>query len=126
MSALQELKVRSVKILDMGYVAIIYFVIGLLLSKASDAVFGKYDAIIEKSKSTIRLGLEVLLMLWVICIVMYVARNVVELVPSPFDGVFGFQHARLKELNGVAILIFTYLFFQDTLRAKMTELYNRF
>jgi hypothetical protein len=126
MSALQELKVRSVKILDMGYVAIIYFVIGLLLSKASDAVFGKYDAIREKSKSTIRLGLEVLLMLWVICIVMYVARNVVELVPSPFDGVFGFQHARLKELNGVAILIFTYLFFQDTLRAKMTELYNRF
>jgi hypothetical protein len=123
---LQELKVRGIKIMDMGYVAIIYFIIGLLLSKASDYAFGTYDEEKEKQKGTLRLALEVLFMLWVICIVMYVARNVVEVVPSPFDGVFGFQHARLKELNGVAILIFTYLFFQNTLRAKMTELYSRF
>jgi hypothetical protein len=52
-------------------------------------------------------------------------RNLVGLVPSPLDGLAGFQHARLKELQGGFILAVLIFMFQQSLRDKITSFAKR-
>ena len=121
----KEILFRIVKILDMGYIVFIYFILGIALAKLSDIIFGMYDEKEEKKKSIIQLGAEIMLMIWTNIIIFYVARNVVQLIPSPFHGVAGFDHFRLKELGGSAILGATYVYFQTNLKSKISDLHNR-
>jgi hypothetical protein len=121
----KEILFRIVKILDMGYIVFIYFILGIALAKLSDIIFGIYDEKEEKKKSTIQLGAEIMLMIWSNIIIFYVARNVVQLIPSPFHNVAGFDHFRLKELGGSAILGVTYVYFQTNLKSKISDLHNR-
>jgi hypothetical protein len=53
-------------------------------------------------------------------------RNVVEMIPSPVDGIAGFQHSRLKELEGGHILIVVTILFQKNLQEKVLLLGERF
>ena len=121
----REIFFRIVKILDMGYIVIIYFILGIALAKLSDIVFGVYDEKKEKDKSLVQLGAEIMLMIWSNIIIFYVARNFVQMIPSPFHNVAGFDHYRLKELGGSAILGATYIYFQTNLKSKIADLHNR-
>ena len=121
----KEILFRIVKVLDMGYIVFIYFILGIALAKLSDIIFGIYDEKEEKKKSTIQLGAEIMLMIWSNIIIFYVARNVVQIIPSPFHNVAGFDHFRLKELGGSAILGVTYVYFQTNLKSKISDLHNR-
>jgi hypothetical protein len=121
----RELLFRITKILDMGYIVFIYFILGISLAKLSDIIFGKYNKEEEKKKSIIRLAAEIMLMIWTNIIIFYVARNVVQMIPSPFHGVAGFDHFRLKELGGSAILGATYVYFQTNLKSKISDLHGR-
>jgi hypothetical protein len=109
----------------MGYIVFIYFILGISLAKLSDIIFGKYNKEEEKKKSIIRLAAEIMLMIWTNIIIFYVARNVVQMIPSPFHGVAGFDHFRLKELGGSAILGATYVYFQTNLKSKISDLHGR-
>jgi hypothetical protein len=43
------------------------------------------------------------------------------LIPWPLDGVFGYDHKRVKELNsGGAALVFGIFYAQDNIKDKMT------
>ena len=121
----RELLFRITKILDMGYIVFIYFILGISLAKLSDIIFGKYNKEEEKKKSIIRLAAEIMLMIWTNIIIFYVARNVVQMIPSPFHGVAGFDHFRLKELGGSAILGATYVYFQTNLKSNISDLHGR-
>ena len=121
----REILFRIVKMLDMGYIVFIYFILGIALAKLSDIVFGTYDEKEEKKKSIVRLAAEIMLMIWINLIIFYVARNVVQMIPSPFHKVAGFDHFRLKELSGSAILGATYIYFQTNLKSKIYDLHNR-
>jgi len=121
----KEILFRIVKILDMGYIVFIYFILGIALAKLSDIIFGIYDEKEEKKKSIIQLGAEIMLMIWSNIIIFYVARNVVQMIPSPFHNIAGFDHFRLKELGGSAILGVTYVYFQTNLKSKISDLHNR-
>ena len=54
-----------------------------------------------------------------IAIIAYLLRNVVGMIPYPLDGVAGFQHHRLKELGGGAVLLFMIFIFQTDLTKKV-------
>ena len=113
------------KIIDIGYVVVIYFIIGVSLAKLTDILFGTYDVEAEQKKSFFRVCAEIIGMIWFNLIVFYVVRNVVEWIPSPLHGVHGYDHYRLKELSGAAILGATYVFFQTNLRNKLVDLKAR-
>jgi hypothetical protein len=116
---------RLIKMSDMGYTVIIYFIIGVILAKLSDAIYGTYHPETERKKSTVRLCAEILGIIWLDLILLYVARNIVEWIPSPFHGFHGYDHFRLKELNGSMVLGATYLYFQNNLRSKLSDLNKR-
>jgi hypothetical protein len=121
-----ELAIRSVKLMDLGYVGTIHFLAGFTLSRIIDNVMGVFDKEAEKKKSTLRVTLEVIFILWINAMILYVAKNLLELLPSPFDGLGGFNHSRLKEIKSAPLLAFALVYYQSDLQEKLKGMYNRF
>jgi hypothetical protein len=109
-----ELNLRLIKILDIGYITVIYFILGLITSRILDKYFGKFNKDEDNKKNIINVGTEIVVIMWVLAILIYLARNLVESIPSPFDGVLGFQHNLVKELGSAsvfAMILFSYFYF---------------
>jgi hypothetical protein len=121
---LNEIIVRSIKIIDIGYITIIYFIIGLLFAKLFDTYYGKFDAKKESKKTKLRHMLELAGIMWLCGIVIYIIRNTVELIPSPMDHIHGFEHLKVKELKNAAIFSFIFLYFQSYFKGKLQYFYD--
>jgi hypothetical protein len=52
-------------------------------------------------------------------------RNLVSLIPFPLNGVAGFDHSRLKELEGGEVLAVVLILFQRNLYDKVTYFVNK-
>ncbi len=120
-----DLSFRVVKILDIGYISAIYYVTALYLSILIDGLYGEFDRAAADKKSTARLVAEVVGQIWVITTISYIMRNVVEYIPSPFHGVAGHNHYRLKELAGATMFIIMFMFYQRNFKARAEYLYGR-
>lgn len=123
--AKSELGFRLTKIADIGYITVIYSVLALIIAKAFDIVSKKLDTEDNTQKSSIRLFFEITLYLWAAGIIVYLVRNAIEYIPSPFEGVYGLEHLRVKELGNAGVFIFIFFYFEESLKKKMTVLYNR-
>jgi hypothetical protein len=55
-------------------------------------------------------------------VLIYFARNFVELIPYPFDNLFGFHHNKVKELSGATAFTFVLLYYQPNLNKMMKYL----
>jgi hypothetical protein len=117
-----EVRFRFIKIMDIGYMVILYFIFGIFLSKITDKIFGGYSQEEIKAKSTIRLIIELIFTIWFNMVLFYAARNIMQIIPSPFNGLYGYDHSRLKEVTNTAVLGLTYLYFQSGFRIKLNEL----
>jgi hypothetical protein len=120
-----ELQTRGIKIIDIAYVAAIYLTLGSVLSITIDRQLGKFDKEEADKKSTAQLYGEVLLHFASIGILMYIVRNVVEWIPFPLNGVFGYDHIRLNELRNAGLFGVIFFLFQNNLREKLVYLSKR-
>jgi hypothetical protein len=116
---------RTIKVLDLGYITIIYFIMGFSLAIIFDRVMGQFDEDDADKKSTIRIALELILHVWFIGTIGYIVRNLTELIGSPLDGISGFDHSRVKELGNASVFTLIFIFFQNHFRSKLQYLYNR-
>lgn len=114
----------GIKLLDIGYVAILYFALGLILAKLMDYFYGKFDQANEAKKPTHRILLEAAGMLWLNGVMVYFVRNIVSMVPFPLNGIYGFDHLKVKELANATVFVYAYLYFQKSFKAKMQYIYN--
>lgn len=122
----QDMLIRSIKIMDIGYIGITYFTLGLVLSRSVDSFLGVFDKEKEDKKSFLRHILEVFFIIWSFSIITYFIRNIAELLPSPFDGIYGFEHKRVKELGSASVFVFVFLYFQSYYKEKFTFLYKKY
>lgn len=122
---LHELIIRSIKILDIGFITIIYVFIAFFSSVIIDNKLGIFNPKKEDKKSLFRLFMEISLHIYIIGVAIYIIRNIVELIPYPLNGYDGYDHSKLKELGGGVIFIFVFLFYQNYLREKMKYFYTR-
>jgi hypothetical protein len=120
-----ELQTRGIKMIDIAYVAAIYLTLGAVLSITIDRQLGKFDKEEADKKSTAQLYGEVLLHFASIGILMYIVRNVVEWIPFPLNGVFGYDHMRLNELRNAGLFGVIFFLFQNNLRDKLVYLSKR-
>lgn len=120
-----DLVIRSIKILDIGFITAIYLTLGIVLAKLCDRVLGEFDEEKESQKPLWQVFIELFFYLWFIGIVVYVVRNVVQMIPFPFHGVYGYDHFRVKELINAAIFFFTFIHFQEYYQKKITHLFTR-
>ena len=115
----QEIIMRSIKILDMGYIAFLYFVPAVLLARWVDSIYGEFDEKAELRKSVGQRALEIIGILWLNAVILYVVKNLVELIPSPFHGLYGFDHYRVRDLTSASMFVFVFLFAQNTFRSRI-------
>jgi len=121
----KDVALRTIKIFDIGYIFIFYFAMAFIVATVLDKVMGDFDFGKADNKSTIILTLELFLHTWLVAIGIYIARNVMQAIPSPFNGIMGFEHSRVKEINDTSLFTATVLFFQQNFRDKVYYLQNR-
>jgi len=112
----------TVKLIDIGITYTYFFVLGLIMAKAFDYV---YIDILHENKTNWKtypisiFTLNLIFHFFLIGVAVYFIRNFVQLIPYPLEGVAGYQHSRLKELGGGAILTFMIFLFQENLSDKV-------
>lgn len=109
----------TVKLIDIGLVTTYYFIIGIVFAKLFDYFYGTFDEDDYKHISNIQLLGEILLHLFALGVVAYILRNIIQMIPFPLEGVAGFKHERLKELEGGHILAIVLILFQRNLFDKL-------
>lgn len=126
MAVKNELAFRAAKIMDIGYITTLYFVSAFVLSTWIDRrIMGPFNPVVAARKSTLRLFTECLAHIYMVGILVYIMRNVAEKIPSPWNGVAGLDHLRVKELTNAAVFTFIFLFYQKHLRDKLFYLSDR-
>jgi membrane protease YdiL (CAAX protease family) len=119
-------KFMLVKMMDMGYIATIYAILSALALFTVYTVFGKYEKKEDKAKSSLQLALEAIGLLWGTGIFFYLVRNVVgDHLPSPFHGLAGYDHYKLKEFANAGVFMFLFMQFFAPLKEKIKILYDR-
>ena len=121
-----DLLMRGIKVIDIGYITCIYVAFSMLTAKVIDNVMGKFDETAEEKKSIAQITLETVLLLWAFGVIVYVVRNLAFLIPFPLNGYKGFDHMKVKELKGTSIFVITFLMFCSYIKDKIMYYYNRF
>lgn len=119
-----DLLMRGIKIIDIGYITVLYILFSMIFAYITDKTMGKFNKENLKKKSKLRLLIELIFEMWVYGVIIYIARNLVGVIPFPLDGYHGFEHKRVRELTNPAVFTFTYIFFSDYLKTKLTYVYN--
>jgi len=121
----EEFIIRFIKMLDIGYITVIYFIFAILVGKLFNYLFGIYIPEDDKNKSNIKIGIELCFVIWLIGVSTYIVRNIVELIPSPFENMHDFHHKRVKELSSAAV--YTLILYQCSsyFRGKLTLFLTR-
>jgi hypothetical protein len=121
----EDIARRAIKIVDIGYVTVIYFFFAFAIGVSLDRAIGPFSAVEADKKTTRRLAAECIAHIWLCGVVVYLTRNVVERVPFPLDGVAGFVHGKVKELTNAAVFTFVFMYYQKNLRDKLIYLGGR-
>lgn len=121
----KELVIRSIKIVDMGYLYGLFGTLGICCAIGLNYLFGKFDPDVEDKKSVFRVLAEIIAILWINGVVTYIVKNLVELIPFPLDGFYGFKHNKLRELNSGVPFSVTLLWFQKHLLDKISYIKSR-
>ena len=116
---------RLVKMFDIGYLTVVHFLLALGFGKLLDMIYGNYDQVEENKKPLIQIMFEVIGMFWVTGVFIYIYRNVVRYVPSPFDGYFGFKHALVKEITDGSVFVLVFFYAQQTQKLKFLNVLSK-
>lgn len=115
----------AVKLLGISFAITLYFLLGFGTAKGLDYITGKLNLQQENDKYTWQIMLELVLRICFLGILIYAARNVVERIPFPLDGVSGFKYGRLKELQSEFIFAIPLLEFHSNFASKLDNLSKR-
>jgi len=120
------------KIFDIGLVTVYYFIAAASTSVLLDSALGPFEAPplkadqVVPTSTLLRMCLEVILQFFFIGVIIYAMRNVVEHIPFPLEGVGGFEHKRLKEIDEAFVFIVVFMFYQKYLEYKLYFLRDQF
>jgi len=120
-----EVTIRFIKMLDIGYITVLYFIFAIIVGKIFNYIFGPYNSSADVNKSTFRIGVELCAIIWLIGISTYIIRNIVEIIPSPFENFHDFHHKRVKELTSASV--YTLILYQclSSFRGKLNTFLGR-
>ena len=117
-----DVLMRSIKMLDIGFITIVYIALALLASKGIDTVMGEFDPEKEAKKPFWRRTLEMVVLFWLFGVLIYIVRNIVQHIPFPLNGVQGFDHFRVSELGSAEVFSIAFVIFNNNIK-KMMEFY---
>jgi hypothetical protein len=118
--------IRTIKIVDIAYIFSFYALAGFFCSLFINKIFPTYTKEKYSKYSKAKLIVEICLQFASIGVMVYLIKNLFELVPFPFDNIYGYKHKSVKELQSALPLIYTILYFQDNLKDKLFTLASKF
>ena len=114
----KEAIIRSIKMIDIGLITVIYFILGYIISWAINKIYYDFDPTTKPNKFLV--FLEVCAQIFVLGILIYIIRNFIQILPFPLEGIYGYKHSRVKELNSGGIaLTFGVFYAQENIKDKM-------
>jgi hypothetical protein len=122
MPLLQDFLIRTNKMIDIGFITTIYFILGAIVANMITKFQTEFNNKVEDTKTLLSSSLSLVLLIWVNGVLIYFARNIVELIPYPFDNFFGFHHNKVKELGAATAFTFVLLYYQPNLNSMMKYL----
>jgi hypothetical protein len=122
MPLLQDILIRTNKMIDIGYITTIYFILGAVVANMITKYQIEFNNKEEDKRTVIKSSLSLILLIWTNGVLIYFARNLVELIPYPFDNFFGFHHMKVKELGAATAFTFVLLYYQPNLNKMMKYL----
>jgi uncharacterized membrane protein len=115
---------RFIKIIDIGYISILFTIIAFIFSYILDYfynyMFSKSQKQDDKNKN-LNLIYKIIIMIIITCIFSYIGRNIVEKIPFPLNGYQNYNHFKLKELISGTILLPLLLALQVNLQNNILE-----
>ncbi len=126
-----ELEMRSLKLLDIGYIAVLYFIAAAVMTILFDRLWGEWSQEQESQKSTFRIGIELIGMVWLFGVTTYIVRHLVEQIPSPLSLIqlsnpdLKFDHKKVKELSNASVFTLILLGTSYHFRKKLEYFYRR-
>jgi hypothetical protein len=126
MPLLQDGLIRLNKMIDIGFITTIYFIMGAIVANTITGYQNKFDSKESDKKTLLTNIFSLIILIWINGVLIYFARNIIQLIPYPFDNYFGFQHKKVKELGGATAFTFVLLYYQPNLNNMMKYLKNRF
>lgn len=120
----QDIVVRTVKCIDISWSTTAYFMMALVTVIALNRILRTRNTPVERT-STGRIVMEIIAHSAATAILAYFARNIFQLVPFPLEGVYGFKHLKVSEVNSSATFIVFLITFNKPLRELVGELQKR-
>jgi len=118
---------RIVKIIDICYITVVYFILGFISARVLDSSSPKFNEKEEKKTSNFIVILKAVFKICINSALVYIVRNVVPIIlPSPFEGLYGFKQDIVKELTGAPTYAFALLYYQKNFQSELKYIYNLF
>jgi len=117
-----EINFTLIKVMDLAYIAIIYCFTAVILSVITNKIKDYLPEQNNYDKSTLQLVFEIIAYVWYIAVIVYIVRNMVAHIPSPFDNRFGFSHIKMKELHSAGMFSIIFVHLQEEFIDKLKYL----
>ena len=112
------------RLLDISFLGILYFIGGITFSWFIEMVDSSLDKNQEREKiKTITLVTELLIFICCLMIFSYFLRNLIKKIPSPFHNLWGYSHTVQSELNGGIIISFAIIVLLTTFKENIQYLF---
>tara|TARA_B100000902_G_C26905238_1_gene714117 strand:- start:294 stop:674 length:381 start_codon:yes stop_codon:yes gene_type:complete len=121
----KELIIRGIKLLDISLLGIYYFFGGILVSLLINKLLPKYDEEKYKKITLVQLIFEISLNVSFIMVSAYFLRKIVQHIPFPLNGYYGYDHNRVSELKGGILISFAIISYQLNLKNKTNLLISK-
>ena len=127
-----ELSIRSMKVLDVGVMFSIGAIIGYIFGKWFSKMFVFDKTKYNRTTGGIRkLIFQILFEIFLMGMIMYIARQFIQIIPWPFDGFKGinpptsfkgYDHSKVEEGKNPFPIGFFILYYNDSLKSKIVYL----
>lgn len=121
--------ITFIKIIAIAFITVIYSFGGLIIVTATDRYiipnfYDRTDEELEKKSTSQHLG-ETTAILALFGIFAYIGRNILQQIPFPLDGVYGFNYMDMKELTTGSLILWILLNYSPILSNKIKIIRKR-
>jgi hypothetical protein len=113
------------KVLDVGFIYTVSFIIGFAVVIMMEHLFGAFTP--TNNPSVVLVFFELIGILWFYGIVIYLVNKLIYNIPFPFHGVYGYNHFDFKDDLGAWMVEYVVLFwyFAISIQNRIIYIHNK-
>ena len=114
--------IRLIKCINISLIGNYYLILGIITSIILNQIYKDTDS---ENISNINLSLRIFSRTALIMIAAYIMRQIVKRIPGVFNGMFGYNHSRVKEIQGGVIIAFSIITLQKEFKSDIELIIKR-